>query len=104
MQSALIYPALLLLVAAIGSITLLLTEVLPQFVPLFEQNGAQLPRPTQILIGLGAFVSQYGLAGSGCWRRCAVLACARRCAGPARGWWWTGCCCACRSSAAWRAR
>jgi general secretion pathway protein F len=59
-KSAMIYPALLSL-AAIGSITLLLTEVLPQFVPLFEQNGAQLPRATQIMIGLGAFVSQYGL-------------------------------------------
>jgi general secretion pathway protein F len=59
-KSAMIYPALLSL-AAIGSITLLLTEVLPQFVPLFEQNGAQLPRATQLMIDLGAFVSQYGL-------------------------------------------
>ncbi|WP_158923816.1 type II secretion system F family protein [Acidisphaera sp. S103] len=59
-KSAMIYPALLSL-AAIGSITLLLTEVLPQFVPLFEQNGAQLPQATRIMIGLGAFVSQYGL-------------------------------------------
>jgi general secretion pathway protein F len=59
-KSAMIYPALLSL-AAIGSITLLLTEVLPQFVPLFEQNGAQLPQATQIMIGLGAFVSHYGL-------------------------------------------
>ena len=37
-----IYPALLL-AAAIGAIALLLTQVLPQFVPLFEQNGAALP-------------------------------------------------------------
>jgi general secretion pathway protein F len=59
-KSAMIYPALLSL-AATGSITLLLTEVLPQFVPLFEQNGAQLPQATQIMIGLGSFVSQYGL-------------------------------------------
>jgi len=58
--SAMIYPALLLLVA-IGSITLLLTQVLPQFVPLFEQNGAALPRPTQILIDTGAAVSAYGI-------------------------------------------
>jgi len=57
--SAMIYPALLLLVA-IGSITLLLTQVLPQFVPLFEQNGAALPRPTQMLIDTGAAVSAYG--------------------------------------------
>jgi general secretion pathway protein F len=58
--SAMVYPVLLLL-AAIGSITLLLTEVLPQFVPLFEQAGAALPRPTRILIASGDFVSAYGL-------------------------------------------
>jgi len=59
-QSALIYPALLV-VAAIGAIWLLLTQVLPQFTPLFEQNGAALPRPTQFLISAGDFVSSYGL-------------------------------------------
>ncbi len=57
--SAMIYPGLLLLVA-LGSITLLLTQVLPQFVPLFEQNGAALPRPTQLLIATGDAVSTYG--------------------------------------------
>ena len=59
-KSAMIYPALLM-AAAIGSVTLLLTTVLPQFVPLFEQNGAQLPASTQALVSLGAFVSGYGL-------------------------------------------
>jgi general secretion pathway protein F len=58
--SAMIYPTLLL-VAAVGAITLLLTEVLPQFVPLFEQNGATLPRPTQMLIAAGDFVANDGL-------------------------------------------
>lgn len=58
--SAMIYPGLLLL-AAVGSITLLLTQVLPQFVPLFEQSGAVLPRPTQLLIAAGDAVSAYGL-------------------------------------------
>jgi general secretion pathway protein F len=58
--SAMIYPALLL-VAAIGAIVLLLTQVLPQFVPLFEQSGAALPRSTQFLIDAGDFVSAYGL-------------------------------------------
>ncbi|RYJ04114.1 MAG: type II secretion system F family protein [Acetobacteraceae bacterium] len=57
--SALIYPGLLLVVA-IGSIALLLTRVLPQFVPLFEQNGAALPGPTQLLITVGDLVSGYG--------------------------------------------
>jgi general secretion pathway protein F len=58
--SALIYPALLL-VAAIGSVTLLLTQVLPQFVPMFEQSGAKLPPSTQFLMDAGAAVSDYGL-------------------------------------------
>jgi general secretion pathway protein F len=58
--SALIYPAILL-VAGIGSIVLLLTQVLPQFVPLFEQAGATLPRPTLIVIALGHFVSSDGI-------------------------------------------
>ena len=59
-RSAMIYPGLLSL-TAIGSVVLLLTQVLPQFVPLFEQNGAALPRPTQLLIAAGAAVSAYGL-------------------------------------------
>ncbi len=58
--SAMIYPSLLL-VAAIGSIVLLLTQVLPQFVPLFAQNGAALPASTQALISAGDFVGAYGL-------------------------------------------
>jgi general secretion pathway protein F len=59
-SSALIYPCLLL-VAAIGSVTLLLTQVLPQFVPMFEQSGAKLPASTQFLIDAGDAVSTYGL-------------------------------------------
>jgi general secretion pathway protein F len=58
--SALIYPALLLM-AAIGAVALLLTQVLPQFVPMFEQSGAKLPASTQFLIDAGAAVSTYGL-------------------------------------------
>ena len=59
-KSAMIYPGLLL-VTATGSIVLLLTQVLPQFVPLFEQSGAALPGPTQMLITIGALVSDWGL-------------------------------------------
>jgi general secretion pathway protein F len=58
--SAMIYPTLLML-AAIGSITLMLTQVLPQFVPLFAENGAKLPASTQALIDTGAFLSANGL-------------------------------------------
>ena len=59
-QSALIYPALLL-IAACGAVVLLLTQVLPEFVPLFEQSGVALPASTQFLIDTGDVVSRYGL-------------------------------------------
>jgi general secretion pathway protein F len=59
LRSALIYPALLV-VAALGSIVLLLEYVLPQFTPIFEQAGAQLPASTRALMVLGAAV---GVAG-----------------------------------------
>jgi general secretion pathway protein F len=42
-------------------VALLLTQVLPQFVPMFEQSGAALPASTQFLIDAGAAVSSYGL-------------------------------------------
>ncbi len=59
-RSAMIYP-ILLLVAAIGSVVLLLTHVLPEFVPLFQQNGVQLPAITQFMIDAGDFLGAYGL-------------------------------------------
>ena len=55
LRAALIYPALLV-VAAIGSIVLLLDYVLPQFTPIFEQAGAQLPTATRVLMTLGTIV------------------------------------------------
>ncbi|GBR37467.1 type II secretion system protein [Neoasaia chiangmaiensis NBRC 101099] len=58
--SAMIYPALLI-VAACGSIYLLLTSVLPQFVPLFEQNGVALPPTTQLLVDIGRILEHDSL-------------------------------------------
>jgi general secretion pathway protein F len=60
-QSAMIYPTLLLL-AAIGAVVLLLTQVLPQFVPLFEQSGASLPASTRFLIDAGDAIGNDGPA------------------------------------------
>ncbi|HVJ51941.1 MAG TPA: type II secretion system F family protein [Aliidongia sp.] len=59
-QSAMLYPALLM-VTAVGSVGFLLTYVLPQFVPMFAESGAELPTLTRIVIALGDFVSHYGL-------------------------------------------
>jgi general secretion pathway protein F len=55
LRAAMTYP-LLLVIAAIGSIVLLLDYVLPQFTPIFEQAGAQLPAATRMLIALGEVV------------------------------------------------
>ena len=55
LRSSLTYPALLV-VAAIGSIVLLLDYVLPQFTPIFEQAGAQLPASTRLLMAVGTVV------------------------------------------------
>ena len=52
MRAALIYPAVLV-IAAVGSIFLLLDYVLPQFTPIFEQAGAELPASTRALMLLG---------------------------------------------------
>ncbi len=59
-RTAMIYPVLLL-VAACGAIVLMLTQVLPQFVPLFEQSGALLPPSTRFMIDAGDFFSTHGL-------------------------------------------
>lgn len=61
LRSAMIYPAVLV-VASIGSVVLLLTQVLPQFTPLFEQNGAALPASTRFVIDAGAALSSWGPA------------------------------------------
>jgi len=58
-----------LVVAAIASIVLLLEYVLPQFTPIFEQAGAELPAATRMLIALGAIV---GVAGP--WLLIGILA------------------------------
>jgi general secretion pathway protein F len=58
-QSALVYPALLL-VAAIGSISVLIGYVLPQFVPLFAESGAELPTMTRWLISFGTVMQVAG--------------------------------------------
>jgi general secretion pathway protein F len=59
LRAALVYPALLV-VAAISSIFLLLNYVLPQFTPIFEEAGAQLPAGTRALMALGP---AFGAAG-----------------------------------------
>jgi general secretion pathway protein F len=55
LRAAMIYPTVLV-IAAVGSIFLLLDYVLPQFTPIFEQAGAELPAATRTLMLLGHLV------------------------------------------------
>ncbi len=57
---ALVYPAFLLF-GVLGSLVLLLTFVLPQFVPIFHDMNVQVPLVTRILMGFGTFLHDWGL-------------------------------------------
>ncbi len=56
--SALIYPCILL-VMVVAALVLLLVYVVPQFVPLFEDMGVELPLITKFVLGLGNFMSAW---------------------------------------------
>ena len=56
--SALIYPVLLLVLAA-GSLILLLVYVIPQFTPIFEELGGDLPFITKLVLGAGSILQNF---------------------------------------------
>ena len=56
--SALIYPVLLLFLAA-GSLILLLVYVIPQFTPIFEELGGDLPFITKVVLGVGSILQNF---------------------------------------------
>jgi general secretion pathway protein F len=56
--SALIYPVLLLVLAA-GSLVLLLVYVIPQFTPIFEELGGDLPLITKLVLGVGSVLQNF---------------------------------------------
>jgi general secretion pathway protein F len=57
-STALIYPAILLLMS-IASLFVMLTFVVPQFKEMFKSAGKALPVPTQIVVGLAEFLQNY---------------------------------------------
>jgi len=59
-QSAMIYPAAVVVIAG-GVVVLLLWKVVPIFTTLFAGLGASLPLPTRIVIALSHFVASFGL-------------------------------------------
>ncbi len=57
-QSAMVYPAILSFVGG-SAVIILITFVVPQFSKLFEDMGAALPLPTQIMLGLSSLIINY---------------------------------------------
>jgi len=57
-RAAMIYPAVIALVAG-GVTTFLMVVVVPMFVKIFQQVGAELPLPTQILLAVSNFLKRY---------------------------------------------
>jgi len=57
-KSALVYPIMLLIMAA-ASVAILLIVVLPQFTPMFETAGTDLPWLTQAVVTLGEMAQAY---------------------------------------------
>jgi general secretion pathway protein F len=57
-RTALVYPIFLLGMAAVA-VVILFTVVVPEFKPLFEDAGQQLPLATRIFIGIGDLVQNY---------------------------------------------
>ena len=62
--SAMIYPIMLMLLAG-GSLVLLLVYVIPQFTPIFEELGGDLPMITKIVLAAGSVLQNFwwGLIG-----------------------------------------
>ncbi len=56
--SALVYPILLILLAG-GSLVLLLVYVIPQFTPIFEELGADMPLITRVVLFFGGILQNY---------------------------------------------
>ena len=58
-KNAMIYPAVLAIVAA-GAVTVILTFVMPTFIQMFDENGVELPLLTRALLATSEFMtSQY---------------------------------------------
>lgn len=57
-QAALRYPALVVIMA-VASLAILMTFVIPEFRPLFEDSGTAMPLSTQIVIGVSDLLAAY---------------------------------------------
>jgi type IV pilus assembly protein PilC len=59
-KSASIYP-MIICIFAVLMVIFIITFVMPMFIGMFQSSGVQLPLPTRILLGAGAFIKTWGL-------------------------------------------
>jgi type IV pilus assembly protein PilC len=59
-KSASIYP-MIISIFAVLVVVFIITFVMPMFVSVFQSSGVQLPLPTRILLGAGAFLKSWGI-------------------------------------------
>ncbi len=57
-KGAMIYP-IIISVVAIGMTWAMLTFIVPVFAGMFSELGAELPKPTQVVLGISAFLQKY---------------------------------------------
>ena len=57
MKSAMTYPAVVLTIA-IGVLVFMLTYLVPQFTSMFEDQGAELPMLTKMIVGVSGFITE----------------------------------------------
>lgn len=60
-RSSLAYP-ILLCIMCVGVVILMLTFVVPKFLTMYTTSGAALPAPTQALLGISSFLTDYWYA------------------------------------------
>jgi general secretion pathway protein F len=85
-RAAMTYPAIVLSVGA-ATVVVLLSFVVPRLTSMFEDMNQLLPLPTRVLVGLGDFMSSYGLAVIAALVACAVIVKAGGAEGAAARWW-----------------
>jgi type II secretory pathway component PulF len=85
-RAAMTYPAIVLSVGA-ATVVVLLAFVVPRLTAMFEDLNQLLPLPTRMLVGLGDFMSSYGLAIVAALAVSAVIVRAGGAEGAAARWW-----------------
>ncbi len=102
-RSSLMYPAVVTVVA-VAVVIVLMVKVIPGFQQVYQGLGAQLPRPTEVMISVSVWLAQWVLYLVGGMAVCFVLLRGVPAGLVPDGWQWTAGSSGCRSSGPFSAR